>query len=60
MVKNLPANAGDIRDIGLIPGSRQSPGEGKGNPLQDSCLENPMDEKPGRLQSIGLQRVGHD
>ena len=41
-VKNLPANAGDIRD-GFIPGSGRSPGEGHGNPLQYSCLENPMD-----------------
>ena len=43
MVKNLPANAGDIRDVGSIPGSGRSPGEGHGNPLQYSCLENPMD-----------------
>ena len=35
-------------------------GEGNGNPLQYSCLENPMTEEPGRLQSMGLQRVGHD
>ena len=42
-VKNLPANAGDIRNTGLIPGSGRSPGEGNGNPLQYSCLENPMD-----------------
>ena len=40
MVKNLPANAGDV---GLIPGSESSPGGGNGNPLQYSCLENPMD-----------------
>ena len=39
MVKNLPANAGDV---GLIPGSGRSPGEGNGNPLQYSCLGNPM------------------
>ena len=39
MIKNLPVNAGDL---GLIPGSRRSPGEGKGNPLQDSYLGNPM------------------
>ena len=39
-VKNLPANAGDV---GLIPGSGRYPGEGNGNPLQYSCLENPMD-----------------
>ena len=42
MGKNLPANAGDARDAGLIPELGRSPGEGKGNPLQYSCLENPM------------------
>ena len=41
--KNLPANAGDIRDAGSIPGSGRSPGGGHDNPLQYSCLENPMD-----------------
>ena len=41
--KNPPANAGDIRDVGLIPGSGRSLGRGHGNPLQYSCLENPMD-----------------
>ena len=43
VVKNLPANAGDIRDSGLIPGLGRSPVEGNGNPFQYSCLENPMD-----------------
>ena len=43
MVKNLPANEGDARDLGSIPGSGRSPGEGNGNSLQYSCLENPMD-----------------
>ena len=43
MVKNLPANAGDIRDAGSIPGWGRSLGGGNGNPLQYSCLENPMD-----------------
>jgi len=43
MVKNPPAIAGDIRDVGLIPGSGRSPGGEHGNPLQYSCLENPMD-----------------
>ena len=43
VVKNLPANAGDIRDMGSIPGSGRSPGEGHGNPFQYSCLENPME-----------------
>ena len=42
MVKSLPANAGDIRDAGFIPGLGRSPGEGNGNPLQYPCLENPM------------------
>ena len=43
MVKNLPNNAGDAKDVGLIPGSGRSPGVGNGNPLQYSCLENSMD-----------------
>ena len=43
VVKNPPANAGDIRDAGLIPGLGRSPGGEHGNPLQYSCLENPMD-----------------
>ena len=43
MVKNLPANTADLRDTGSIPGSGRSPGGGHGNPLQDSCLGNPMD-----------------
>ena len=42
VVKNLPANARDTGDMGLIPGSRRSLGEGNGNPLQYSCLKNPM------------------
>ena len=43
VVKNPPASAGDIRNMGLIPGSRRSFGGGRGNPLQYSCLENPVD-----------------
>ena len=42
-VKNLPANAGDVGDVGSIPGSGRSPGGGNGNPLQYSCLKNPSD-----------------
>ena len=42
-VKNLPANAGDLREVGSIPGSGRSPGGGHGNPFQYSCLENPVD-----------------
>ena len=53
MVKNTPVNAGDA---GSISGSER-PLEEKMNPFQDSCLENPTAEEPGRLQSIGLPRV---
>ena len=49
VVKNPPPNAGDIRDVGSMPGSRKSPREGNGTPLQYSCLENPMDS--GALQA---------
>ena len=45
LVKNLPANAGDIRDAGSIPGSGRSPGGGHGNPLQYSSLENSIDRE---------------
>ena len=44
VVKNPPANTGDVRDASSIPGSGRSPGEGNGNPLQYYCLENPMDK----------------
>ena len=54
VVKNPPANSGDIRDEGSIPGSGISPGGGHGNPVWYSCLENPMDR--GALQAT-LQRV---
>ena len=43
VVKNLPANLGDVRDVDLVPGLGRSPEEGNANPLQYSCLENPMD-----------------
>ena len=56
VVKNSLANTGDIRDTGLIPGSGRTPGEGTGNPLQYSCLENPWTEKPGLLQSMGVAK----
>ena len=45
VVKNLPDNAGEVRDAGLIPGSGRSPGGGHGNPLQCSCLENSLDRR---------------
>ena len=57
VVKNLPANA---RDSGLIPGSGRSPGEGSSNPLQYSCLGNPMDRGAWRATVQGLQRLGHN
>ena len=50
VVKNIAANAGDIGDMGLTPGWGRSPGGGHGNPLQYSCLENPMDR--GTWQTI--------
>ena len=49
MVKNLPASAGDTGDTGSIPGSERSPGEGNGNLLQYSCLENSMDRGAWRV-----------
>ena len=55
VVKNLPANGGDIRVVGLIPGLGRSPGGGNGNPLQYSCLENPMDRAAWWARSMGLQ-----
>ena len=54
------ASACNVGDPGSIPGLGRSPGEGNGNPLQYSCLENPRIEEPGRLQSTGSQRVRHD
>ena len=60
MVKSLPANAGDIRDAGSIPGSGRSPGGGYGNPLQYSCLDNPWTEEPGGLWYMRSQRIRHD
>ena len=56
-VKNPPANAGDMD---LIPGLGRSPREGHGNPLRCYCQKIPWTKKPGGLQSMGLQRVGHD
>ena len=62
MVNNPVVNAGDV---GLIPGSERSPGEGNGNPLQYLCLENPIawTEESGKLQKvthIESQKVGHN
>ena len=56
-VKNVPANPGDIRDTGSIPGSGRSPGEGNGNPLRYSCLENPMDRGAWRATVHGVAQL---
>ena len=55
VVKNLPANAGDARDVCLIPGSGRS-GGGHGNPLQDSCLENPTDRRDWQATDHGVTK----
>ena len=60
MVKNPSAKAGDITDSGLIPGLGRSPGEGDGNTLQYSCLENPMDIGAWWATVHGVERVRHD
>ena len=60
VVKNPPANAGDIRDEGLIPGSGRFPEGGYGHPLRYSCLENPMDRGAWQATVHRLQRVGYD
>ena len=60
VVRNLPAHTEDIRDVGLIPGLGRSPGEGHGNPLQESCLENTMDRGAWQATVHKSQRVGHD
>ena len=56
MVKNLPAKAGDVRDVGSIPVLERSPEGGHGNPLQYSCL----DRGPWQAMIHGVTRVGHD
>ena len=56
MVKSPAANAGDIRDAGSIPWSGRSLGEGRGNPLQYSCLENPMDRGAWRVTVHGVAK----
>ena len=60
VVKNLPANAGDIRDTGSIPALGRSPGEGNGYPLQYSCPGNPMDRGAWQVTVLGVPRVRHN
>jgi len=60
VVKNSPANAEDGRDMGSIPGLGRSPEGENGNPLQYSCLGDPMNRGAWGIQSMGLQRVRHD
>ena len=57
MVKNSLVNAGDIRDVGLISGLGRSPGKENGSPLQDSCLENPMDRGAWRATVHGVREA---
>ena len=59
-VKNPPANAGDLRDTGSIPGLARYHGEGRGNPLQHSCLENTMDRKAWQAQGHRVAQIRHD
>ena len=56
VVKNLLANAGDTGDVGLTPRSGRYLGGGHGNPLQDSCLENPMDRETGWAMAHGVTK----
>ena len=60
VVKNLPANAGDVRDVGSIPGSEDPLEEGKATHSSILDWRIPWTEEPGGLWSMGLQRVGHD
>ena len=60
VVKNLPANAGDMREADSIPGLGRSLGGRDGNSLWCTSLANPIDKEAGRLLSLGLHRVRHD
>ena len=60
VVKNLPANTGDVRDAGSIPESGRSPGGGHGHPSSVLAWRIPWTEEPGGLQSMGSHGVGHD
>ena len=60
MVKNLPVSAGEVRDAGSIPRQGRSPRGRHSNPLQYSCLENPLDRRAWQATVYGVTRVGHD
>ena len=60
VVKNLPANVGDVGDAGSTPGLGKIPGGGNGNQLQYFCLGNSMEKGAWKLQSMGSQRVRHN
>ena len=60
MVKNPPANSGDVGDSSSVPGLKRFPGEGNGNPLQYSCLENPTERRARKATVHGVTRVRHD
>ena len=60
VVKNLPANGTNLRDTGVIPGSGRSPAGGHGNPLQYSCLENPMDRGAWRATVHRVAKSRHN
>ena len=60
VVKNPPANAGDLRDMGMSPGSGRSPAGGHGNPLQYSCLENPTDRGAWWATVHGVAKSQHN
>ena len=60
VVKDLPASAEDAGDMGSIPGSGRFHGEGNGNPLQYSCLGNPMDRGAWQARDHGVTKSGHD
>ena len=60
VVRNMPVNTGDIREVGSVPGLGRSPGEGNGSPLQCSCLDNPMDRGAWRATVHGVTRDRHE
>ena len=60
VIKNPPANARGARHVGMIPGSGRSHGGGHGNPLQYSCLENPMDSGAWQATDHGVAKSGHN